>query len=242
MTRFEQKGFKLVGCKEIMASKELLGKHYAELASKPFFNGLVEYMSSGPVVAMVWEGDNVVASGRKMLGATKPSESAPGTIRGDFGIQVGRYFFSLLRIYSLVTLSTVPTVLRTPRERSISGSPRVFVSGTRITISGSMRTKLNPSIVCWDFHLNCFVKVHRIINNWVEIKQEKTEMKRYVKFQPSFLFFFSPLELSGLLSRFFVDFSVHIYQIHLLSLWWKNKTKNPLKLLELTASFSSPIT
>ena len=131
-----------------MASKELLGKHYAELASKPFFNGLVEYMSSGPVVAMVWEGDNVVASGRKMLGATKPSESAPGTIRGDFGIQVGRYFFSLLRFYSLVTLSTVPTVLRTPRERSISGSPRVFVSGTRITISGSMRTKLNPSIVC----------------------------------------------------------------------------------------------
>ena len=93
MTRFEQKGFKLVGCKEIMASKELLGKHYAELASKPFFNGLVEYMSSGPVVAMVWEGDNVVASGRKMLGATKPSESAPGTISGDLGIQDGRYFF-----------------------------------------------------------------------------------------------------------------------------------------------------
>ncbi|KAK8807382.1 hypothetical protein WA158_004141 [Blastocystis sp. Blastoise] len=90
MTRFEQKGFKLIGCKAIIASKELLQKHYAELAGKPFFNGLVEYMSSGPVVAMVWEGDNVVASGRKMLGATKPSESAPGTIRGDFGIQVGR--------------------------------------------------------------------------------------------------------------------------------------------------------
>lgn len=64
--------------------------HYADLAKKPFFAGLVEYMCSGPVCAMVWVGDSTVATGRKMLGATKPQDSAPGTIRGDFCIDVGR--------------------------------------------------------------------------------------------------------------------------------------------------------
>ena len=70
--------------------KEHFEKHYADLSSKPFFPGLVAYASSGPVVAMVWEGHNVVATGRKMLGATRPDDSAPGTIRGDFCIDVGR--------------------------------------------------------------------------------------------------------------------------------------------------------
>ena len=65
-------------------------KHYADLSKKPFFAGLVEYMGSGPIVAMVWEGQGAVATGRKMLGETKPSESAPGTIRGDFCIDIGR--------------------------------------------------------------------------------------------------------------------------------------------------------
>ena len=60
--------------------------HYADLKSKGFFAGLIQYMTSGPVVAMVWEGTNVVAEGRKMLGATMPAESAMGTIRGDFCI------------------------------------------------------------------------------------------------------------------------------------------------------------
>jgi len=64
--------------------------HYADLSSKKFFAGLIEYMTSGPVVAMVWEGDGVVVGGRKLLGATMPAESAPGTIRGDLCIDVGR--------------------------------------------------------------------------------------------------------------------------------------------------------
>lgn len=64
--------------------------HYADLKSKSFFNGLIDYMSMGPVVCMVWEGDNVVKTGRVMLGATNPRDSAPGTIRGDLCIHVGR--------------------------------------------------------------------------------------------------------------------------------------------------------
>ena len=88
--RFEQKGFKLVAMKICAPGKEHMEKHYADLSKKGFFAGLVEYMSSGPVCAMVWEGDNVVATGRKMLGATKPADSEPGTIRGDFCIDVGR--------------------------------------------------------------------------------------------------------------------------------------------------------
>lgn len=90
LQRFEQKGFKLVAMKIMWASKELLEEHYEEHSERPFFPGLVEYMGSGPVVPMVWEGLNVIKTGRKILGATKPTESAPGTIRGDFGIQVGR--------------------------------------------------------------------------------------------------------------------------------------------------------
>ena len=65
-------------------------KHYADLSSKPFFHGLVDYIISGPVVAMVWEGKNVVTTGRKIIGATNPAESAPSTIRGDFAIDIGR--------------------------------------------------------------------------------------------------------------------------------------------------------
>lgn len=90
MSRFEQKGFKLVGLKMAQPGKEHFEKHYADLSTKPFFGGLVTYASSGPVVAMVWEGHNVVATGRKMLGATRPDDSAPGTIRGDLCIDVGR--------------------------------------------------------------------------------------------------------------------------------------------------------
>ncbi|ODM97814.1 Nucleoside diphosphate kinase [Orchesella cincta] len=88
--RFEQKGFHLVGMKFVAAAKSLLEEHYVDLAAKPFYNGLVEYMGSGPVLAMVWEGLNVVKTGRQMLGATNPADSLPGTIRGDFSIQVGR--------------------------------------------------------------------------------------------------------------------------------------------------------
>ena len=88
--RFEQKGFKLVALKMVQADEKLLKEHYKDLVSKPFFPSLLSYMTSGPVVPMVWEGDGVVKAGRTILGATKPSESAPGTVRGDFAIDVGR--------------------------------------------------------------------------------------------------------------------------------------------------------
>jgi nucleoside-diphosphate kinase len=70
--RFEQKGFKLVALKMMKPTKELLEKHYADLSKKPFFPGLIAFMSSGPVVAMVWEGKGVVKTGRVMLGETNP--------------------------------------------------------------------------------------------------------------------------------------------------------------------------
>ncbi|XP_031454566.1 nucleoside diphosphate kinase [Phasianus colchicus] len=88
--RFEQKGFRLVAMKFVHASEDLLKQHYIDLKDRPFYPGLVKYMNSGPVVAMVWEGLNVVKTGRVMLGETNPADSKPGTIRGDFCIQVGR--------------------------------------------------------------------------------------------------------------------------------------------------------
>jgi len=90
ISRFEQKGFKLVAMKLCSPGQAHMEQHYADLSGKGFFAGLVQYMCSGPVCAMVWEGDNAVATGRKMLGATKPFDSEPGTIRGDYCIDVGR--------------------------------------------------------------------------------------------------------------------------------------------------------
>merc|ERR1712088_396921 len=90
LKRFEQRGFKLVAMKLCMPGKEHLEKHYADLSSKPFFAGLVEYMNYGPICAMVWEGLDVVRQGRVMLGETNPLASAPGTIRGDFCTDLGR--------------------------------------------------------------------------------------------------------------------------------------------------------
>lgn len=81
---------RFLGLKIITVDRALAEKHYADLSAKPFFNGLVEYIISGPVVAMVWEGKNVVVTGRKIIGATNPADSAPGTIRGDFAIDIGR--------------------------------------------------------------------------------------------------------------------------------------------------------
>ncbi|XP_072040032.1 nucleoside diphosphate kinase A1-like [Amphiura filiformis] len=90
MKRFEQKGFKLVACKFQQATEDLLKEHYAELADKPFYPGLCAFMSSGPVLAMVWEGLGVVKTARQMMGETDPAKSLPGTIRGDFCINIGR--------------------------------------------------------------------------------------------------------------------------------------------------------
>lgn len=88
--RYEAKGFTLVGLKLMTVSKELAEQHYGEHKEKPFFPGLVQFITSGPVVAMVWEGKGVVAAARKVIGATNPLNSEPGTIRGDFGVDVGR--------------------------------------------------------------------------------------------------------------------------------------------------------
>ena len=88
--RFESKGFTLAGMKLMKASRELAEQHYGEHKGKPFFDGLVDFITSGPLVAMVWEGEGVVASSRKLIGATNPLTSEPGTIRGDFGISIGR--------------------------------------------------------------------------------------------------------------------------------------------------------
>ncbi len=88
--RFEAKGFTLVGLKFMQAGRELAEQHYAIHRERPFFSSLVEFIISAPVVAMVWEGDGVVASARKMIGATNPLTSEPGTIRGDFGVNIGR--------------------------------------------------------------------------------------------------------------------------------------------------------
>ncbi|XP_038896214.1 nucleoside diphosphate kinase 3-like [Benincasa hispida] len=90
ISRFERKGFKLVGIKVIVPSKEFAQKHYHDLKERPFFNGLCEFLSSGPVIAMVWEGEGVIRYGRKLIGATDPQKSEPGTIRGDLAVVVGR--------------------------------------------------------------------------------------------------------------------------------------------------------
>ncbi|KAB0239525.1 nucleoside-diphosphate kinase [Microcystis aeruginosa EAWAG127a] len=88
--RFEAKGFTLVGLKMMQVSSELAEKHYAVHKERPFFRSLVDFITSSPVVAMVWQGEGVIASARKIIGATNPLNAEPGTIRGDFGISVGR--------------------------------------------------------------------------------------------------------------------------------------------------------
>ncbi|KAI1310166.1 nucleoside diphosphate kinase [Xylaria venustula] len=90
ISRFESRGYKLVAIKLVAPGKEHLEQHYADLKDKPFFAGLVEYMNSGPIAAMVWEGRDAVKTGRTLLGATNPLASQPGTIRGDYAIDVGR--------------------------------------------------------------------------------------------------------------------------------------------------------
>ncbi|CAM8956266.1 unnamed protein product [Rhodiola kirilowii] len=90
VSRFERKGFKLVAIKLVVPSKDFAEKHYHDLKERPFFNGLCEFLSSGPVLAMVWEGEGVIKYGRKLIGATDPQKSEPGTIRGDLAVVVGR--------------------------------------------------------------------------------------------------------------------------------------------------------
>ena len=88
--RFEQRGMKLVGMKFLQMSNERAAQHYGVHVDKPFYESLVEYIVSGPIVAMVWEGKNAVTAARLTMGITNPAEAAPGTIRGDFGMEIGR--------------------------------------------------------------------------------------------------------------------------------------------------------
>lgn len=90
VARFERRGLKIVGMKFMQVSEELARKHYAVHEGKPFFNGLIQYIVSAPVVAMVLEGTNAIAVVRKTLGATKPAEAELGSIRADFGLEIGR--------------------------------------------------------------------------------------------------------------------------------------------------------
>ncbi len=90
LARFERKGFKIVGLKMIQMDRDLAERHYGEHKGKPFFEGLTSYITSGPVVAMVLEGKGVVAAVRGINGATNPANAAPGTIRGDFAVDLGR--------------------------------------------------------------------------------------------------------------------------------------------------------
>ena len=88
--RFEAKGYKLAALQLLRPSQQHLEQHYSDLAKKPFFPGMIQYMLSGPVVGMVWVGKEAVKTGRKLLGETNPLASLPGTIRGDFCIDLGR--------------------------------------------------------------------------------------------------------------------------------------------------------
>jgi nucleoside-diphosphate kinase len=88
ISRFERRGLKLVAAKLMTVSKELAAEHYAALKDRPFFPSLIEFITSGPVMAMVWEGPNAIATIRKTMGATNPANAEPGTIRADFACDV----------------------------------------------------------------------------------------------------------------------------------------------------------
>lgn len=90
VTRFEQRGLRIVGMKFMQITRDLAERHYAVHKGKPFYDGLLDYITSGPVVVMALEGPQAIAAARATMGATRPVEASPGTIRADFGLEVGR--------------------------------------------------------------------------------------------------------------------------------------------------------
>ncbi len=90
VTRFERRGLKLAGMKLMRVSEVLARRHYTEHEGKPFYEGLVQFVTSSPIVAMVWEGKDAVQVARDTIGATDPAKAVPGTIRADFGMDLGR--------------------------------------------------------------------------------------------------------------------------------------------------------
>ncbi len=90
INRFERRGLKLLGMKFMQMSSELASAHYEAHDGKPFYPGLVSYITSGPIVARAWEGNDAIQIVRKTMGATKAGEADPGTIRGDLAVEIGR--------------------------------------------------------------------------------------------------------------------------------------------------------
>ena len=90
ISRLERRGLKLVAIRLMKVDQDLAGRHYAEHVDRPFFGSLVSFITSGPIVAMIWEANNAVALARQTMGATNPGEASPGTIRGDFSVDIGR--------------------------------------------------------------------------------------------------------------------------------------------------------
>jgi len=90
ISRLERRGLRLVAARFCAVSRPLAERHYAVHQGKPFYAGLVDYITSAPVMAMVWEGPAAVAAVRQTMGATRPTEAAPGTVRADFGLEIGR--------------------------------------------------------------------------------------------------------------------------------------------------------
>jgi nucleoside-diphosphate kinase len=90
IARLERRGLRLAGLTLMQVSRDLAARHYAEHEGKPFYEGLIDYITACPIVAAVFEGPNAVTAARQTMGATRPTEAAPGTIRADFGIEVGR--------------------------------------------------------------------------------------------------------------------------------------------------------
>ncbi|MDR2855718.1 MAG: nucleoside-diphosphate kinase [Methanomicrobiales archaeon] len=121
ISRFERRGFKMVAGKLEALPEERVLEHYAEHATKPFFPGLKSYIMSGPCFLMIWEGKNVVKISRDMIGATNPAESAPGTIRGDYALEIG-----------MNVIHGSDSVETAKREISIHFTPAECASYTRI--------------------------------------------------------------------------------------------------------------
>ncbi|MFW6042474.1 MAG: nucleoside-diphosphate kinase [Chloroflexota bacterium] len=90
VARFERRGLRLVGMKFMQMSRELAEQHYAAHEGKVFYEKLLSYITSGPIVAMVWEGNDAIPAARATMGVTNPVEATPGTIRGDFSLEIGR--------------------------------------------------------------------------------------------------------------------------------------------------------
>ncbi len=90
ISRLERRGLKLVGIRLMVVDEDLARLHYAEHVNRPFFPSLVDFITSGPIVAMIWEADNAVALSRQTIGSTNPAEATPGTIRADLGIDTSR--------------------------------------------------------------------------------------------------------------------------------------------------------